>query len=199
MEPATWLVVGLGNPGPEYEHTPHNLGFMAVDRLALRHGIRVTRPECQALAGIGKVSGKDAILAKPQTFMNVSGGSVKQLLGKYSLGLESLILVYDELAFEWGQIRIRPKGSAAGHNGVSSVIRSTGSDEFIRVRIGVSPGGGSFAKGTGADYLLSPIRRGLQGELDTILDQGSDAIESIIAEGVEKTMTKFNRRIAASE
>lgn len=184
-----WLVAGLGNPGPEYERTPHNLGFLAVDRFAERNGIRLTRPECKAWVGLGKANGVDVVVAKPQTFMNLSGVSVKALLEKYALPLASLLLVYDELALPFGQLRIRPKGSAAGHNGVSSVIQSVGSEEFCRLRIGCSPG----HKG-GKEYLLSPMRRELAKELDSTLDLTAQAIETITAKGAEQAMAIYNRR-----
>ena len=184
-----WLVAGLGNPGPEYERSPHNLGFLAVDRFAERNGIRITRPEARAWVGLGKVGSIDVVVAKPQTFMNLSGGSVKVLLQKYQLPLENLLLVYDELALPFGQLRIRPRGSAAGHNGVTSVIQSVGSEEFSRLRIGCSPG----HKG-GKEYLLSPMRREQLLELDPILDTASQAIETITAKGAEQAMAIFNRR-----
>jgi len=188
------LVVGLGNPGPEYESTPHNLGFLAVDRFAVRNSIRITRPECQALVGLGRAGSENVVVAKPQTFMNRSGASVKLLQAKYEVALKDLLVVYDELALPWGQLRLLPKGSAGGHNGTTSVIQSVGSNEFARLRIGCNPGAGPFAKGAGADYLLSPFRKEYLRELDSILDQASQAIEATIAEGVEKAMTIFNRR-----
>ena len=190
--PQRWLVVGLGNPGPEYEFSPHNAGFLAVDRFAAQNGIRVSRKEAMAHVGIGNVGGSEVIVAKPQTYMNESGGSVKQLLPKYELDASALLLVYDELALPWGQLRVRPKGSAAGHNGVSSVIRSTGTEDFPRLRIGVHPG---HPLSSGKDYLLSPVRRGQLKEWDSILMRAAEAIGSIIADGVEKSMAKFNRKI----
>ena len=191
-----WLIVGLGNPGPEYELTPHNLGFLAVDRLAERHGIRVTRPECQAQVGMGRVQGEEVLIAKPQTYMNLSGVSVKGLLEKYGLKPANVLLVYDELALPWMQLRIRSSGSSAGHNGVKSVIANLATEEFARLRIGVSPAtpSGEAGRAGGQKYLLSPIRRGLEKELDQLLDLAADAIESITAEGVEKSMAKYNRR-----
>ncbi len=194
-----WLVAGLGNPGPEYERSPHNLGFLAVDRFAERNGIRLTRPEAQAWVGLGKVGSTDVVVAKPQTFMNLSGGSVRVLLAKYSLPLENLLLVYDELALPFGQLRIRPKGSAAGHNGVSSVIQSVGSEEFCRLRIGCSDTSRTGPSRTGGhkggkEYLLSPMRRELAKDLDSILDLASQAIETITAKGAEQAMAIFNRR-----
>jgi PTH1 family peptidyl-tRNA hydrolase len=191
----TWLIVGLGNPGPEYELTPHNLGFRAVDMLAARHGIRVSRKEAAALVGLGKIGSSPVIAAKPQTYMNVSGPSVGALLEKYELGPENLVLVYDELALPWMNVRVRPKGSPAGHNGVESVARSLGTTEFARVRLGIHPG---HPIGDGAKFVLSPIGRAQWKELDEMLEQAALAVESIIAEGVDKAMAKFNRRAQGS-
>src|ERR1700686_4015233 len=117
-----FLVAGLGNPGEEYVHTPHNLGFLVVDRLAERHGIRVTRKDSKALAGVGEIDGRPVMLAKPQTFMNLSGTSLQPLMEKHTIELHELIVVYDELDLPWGALKIKPKGSAAGHNGMKSVI-----------------------------------------------------------------------------
>ncbi len=185
------LVVGLGNPGPDYESTPHNLGFLTVDRLAARHSIRVSRLECRALVGAGLIEGKPALLAKPQTFMNLSGQSVKGLLEKHGLKPEHLILVYDELDLPWMSMRIRPKGSGAGHNGVQDVIRCLGTQEFVRLRLGIDPG---HPVRDGAKYVLAPFKSGQKKELDELLDAASAAVESIIAGGVEKAMAAYNRR-----
>jgi peptidyl-tRNA hydrolase, PTH1 family len=192
------LVVGLGNPGPEYEHTPHNLGFLAVERFALRQGIRLTRPEAQAFVGLGSFRERRVIVAKPQTFMNRSGVSIKLLLQKYELTAQDLLVVYDELALPWGRLRLLMSGSAGGHNGMKSTIQSLDTDEFCRLRIGCNPGVGPFSKGAGADYLLSPIRREYDKGLDSLLDEVAEGIESYIAEGAVKAMTKINRR-AGSE
>ena len=185
-----YLIVGLGNPGPEYEKTPHNLGFLAVDRLAERHGIRITRSEAKALSGVGMMNGVTVVLAKPQTFMNLSGTSVSALLAKYELVPSNLLLVYDELALEWGSLRVRPKGSSAGHNGVQSVIDSLGTEEFARIRLGIRPD----QLAGNIEYVLAPFRRALKDELDSILDTASRAVESVMTEGVEKAMAKYNRR-----
>ena len=190
-----FLVAGLGNPGEEYAHTPHNLGFMVVDRLAEMHQIRVTRRDSKALVGVGQIAGRDAMLAMPQTFMNLSGTSLKPLMEKHELTAADLILVYDELALPWTSLRIKPRGSSAGHNGVDSVIRSLGTPEFIRVRLGVHPG---HPLASGMEYLLSPFKRSQLKELEQLVAQGADAVVSIIAEGVEKAMTKFNRRAQGS-
>jgi PTH1 family peptidyl-tRNA hydrolase len=186
-----WLLAGLGNPGTQYETTPHNLGFLAIDRLSARHGIRVNQPDSKALVGLGKVSGQSAILAKPQTFMNLSGTSVEALCAKYEISAAQVLLIFDDLALPWGGIRIRPEGSAGGHNGVSSVIRSLRTQDFPRIRIGIHPG--EPIRNT-AEFVLSPIRKAQQKALDELLDVAAEAAESIIAEGVEKSMTKFNRR-----
>ncbi|MBM3784961.1 MAG: aminoacyl-tRNA hydrolase [Acidobacteria bacterium] len=187
----SWLIAGLGNPGPEYERSYHNLGFLAIDKLAAGAGIRVTRPESKALTGLGQFAGQPVVLAKPQTFMNLSGGSLGPLLEKYNLPAERLILVYDELALDWGTLRIRPKGSAGGHNGVSSTIRGVGSENFIRVRIGFRP---LHRVGDLKDYVLAPIGRVQLETLEAALTTAVDAVASVITDGVEKAMTKFNRR-----
>jgi len=190
-----FLVAGLGNPGEEYADSPHNLGFKVVDRLAEMHGIRVTRRDSKALAGVGQIAGRDVMLAKPQTFMNLSGTSLKPLMEKHSLTAADLILVYDELALPWASLRVKPRGSSAGHNGVDSVIRSLGTDEFVRVRLGIHPG---HPLASGIDYLLSPMKRSLKKELEQLVADGADAVVSIITEGVEKAMTKYNRRARGS-
>src|SRR6266852_4111180 len=138
-EMVEFLVVGLGNPGDEYENTPHNLGFLVVDRLAEMNAIRVTRKENSSRVGLGEIRGKRVALAKPQTYMNLSGPAVEALLERHELKPDRLILVYDELALPWQDLRIRPKGSDAGHNGVKSVIGSLGTQEFPRVRLGIRP------------------------------------------------------------
>jgi PTH1 family peptidyl-tRNA hydrolase len=186
-----WLIAGLGNPGPEYDLTYHNLGFLAVDRLAESASIRLTRPECKAYVGAGVVAGSPVLLAKPQTFMNLSGGSLQPLLMKYMLPPERLILIYDELALDWGSLRIRYKGSAGGHNGVTSVIRSVGSENFIRVRLGIRP---EHPMKDMKDYVLSKVRKAQMETLDSTMTFTRQAVETIITEGVEKAMTKHNRR-----
>jgi len=185
------LVVGLGNPGEDYEETAHNLGFLVVDRLAVRNSIKIGRKDSRALVGQGIVAGKKVLLAKPQTFMNVSGESVNGLLVKHEIAPGDLILVYDELDLPWQSLRIRPHGSAAGHRGVDSVIRTVGTNQFPRVRLGIH--GGRREK-DGAQIVLGQLKRAQKQELDEILDHASQAVESIIAEGVEKSMAKFNRR-----
>jgi PTH1 family peptidyl-tRNA hydrolase len=186
-----WLVVGLGNPDAEYALSPHNIGFMVIDRLAERNGARVTRTESRALAGLCEVSGQKLMLAKPQTYMNLSGGAVRPLLDKNGLGPERLIVVYDDHDLAWQSLRIRKNGSAGGHHGMESVIGSIGTSEFMRVRLGIDPGGTRRAEPA---YLLKPLRREQLKELDDFLDYAAQAVESIVSEGAEKAMTRFNRR-----
>src|SRR5205807_3980204 len=135
-----FLVAGLGNPGVEYALTPHNLGFLTIDRLAERHAIRVTRKDSRALMGVGQIAGREVMLAQPQTFMNLSGAAVGQLMEKHAIAPDGLVVVYDELDLPWAALRIKPKGSAAGHNGMQSVIDHLKTNEIVRVRIGVHPG-----------------------------------------------------------
>ncbi len=188
-----FLVAGLGNPGEKYEATPHNLGFLVVDALAARHSIRMSRLECQAVIGQGTIRNQSVLLVKPQTFMNLSGVAIKPLMQKNEVDLNDLILVYDELALPWGGLRLRPDGSAAGHNGVQDVIDKLGTQLFPRVRLGVHPGY-PLTSGKGADYLLSRFSRQQNETLDEFIGYAADATESIIAEGVSLSMTRFNRR-----
>ncbi len=188
-----WLVAGLGNPGEQYAETPHNLGFMVADVLAARHGIRITRPDSLSLTGPGLIAGKPVLLAKPQTFMNLSGTSLKPLMAKHEILPENLILVYDDLDLPWGKIRVRPKGSPGTHNGVKSVTASLGTQDFPRVRIGIHPG---HPLSSGIDYVLSRLSRQQKKELDELLGRTADAVSLIIAEGVEKAMAGFNSTAA---
>ena len=185
------MVVGLGNPGPEYEKTMHNLGFLALDRLAEQRGIRVTRPESKALVGVGSVGGAEAVLVKPLTYMNLSGTAVKPLAERYEVGPERIVVIYDELDLPWTGVRVRPGGSAGGHHGIESVIRQLGTQQCPRIRVGIHPG---HPVKNGAEFVLSPLRKAQLEELDEVLDHVASAAESIIADGVEKAMTRFNRR-----
>jgi peptidyl-tRNA hydrolase, PTH1 family len=185
-----FLIAGLGNPGPEYEYTPHNLGFMVIDWLAESHAIRVSRKENMAYVGLGAIKENQVALAKPQTFMNLSGSAVKGLLERYELTPGRLILVYDELDLPWQTLKIKPKGSAAGHKGAQSVISSIGTSNFTRVRIGIHPG----HPVDGESFVLRPFKKSQKKEVEEIVTRAAEAVEFIIAEGVEKSMTVFNRR-----
>lgn len=185
-----FLIVGLGNPGEEYERTPHNLGFRVIDRVAETNSIRVTRKENVSLVGLGRIRDVEVALAKPQTYMNVNGPAVRGLLERYELKPDRLLVVYDELALPWGELRVRPKGSDAGHNGVKSLISSLGTNEFARIRMGIHPG----HPVNGVQYVLAPFKRAQLEESEEMVGRAAAAVESVIAEGVEKTMAAYNRR-----
>jgi PTH1 family peptidyl-tRNA hydrolase len=194
------LVVGLGNPGIEYQFTPHNAGFLAIDRLAEICGVTVANRRGKALTAKARLAGQDVLLAKPETFMNLSGLSVAALLKDLELesSAEDLIILYDELAIPLGQLRIRERGSAAGHNGIKSILSSLGTEEFIRIRIGVGKPPtvtGREVKAGGTNYLLAPMRRMMLQELDEVLDKVVRATEMILTDGVKKAMNEFNRKV----
>jgi peptidyl-tRNA hydrolase, PTH1 family len=190
------LIVGLGNPGPEYQWTPHNLGFLAVDELANRNGIRVERPEAQALVGLGKVAGKEVILAKPQTYMNLSGNSVGRLMDKYEVEPAELLLMFDERDLPWGMIRIGERGSPGTHNGAKSVTSAVGTQDFARLRLGVGP---DQLVGDLAAYVLRPMKKGeLEGVAEMLVTAG-DAVEMILTQGIAAAMNKHNRRVPPPE
>ena len=187
----TFCVVGLGNPGLRYQGTPHNIGFKVVDELGKRHSIRVSKNERLTAVGTGKNRNKDVVLVKPQTFMNDSGAGVSAILTSRTLTNSDLILVYDELDLPWTALRIKRNGSAAGHNGVKSVIAALKTDVFIRVRVGIRP---DHPINDAAAYVLAPFEREMKDEVDEVVSYTADAIESIVAEGAVKAMAKFNRR-----
>ena len=185
------LIVGLGNPDPEYQWTPHNLGFMAVDELANRNGISVERPEAMALVCKGKVAGEEVILAKPQTYMNLSFISVRELLAKYDLGVEDLLVLWDEAQLPLGTIRIHPDGSAGSHNGAKSVIGALGTQRFARLRMGCAP---DHPLGSRKEYVLRPMRKAELEVAAEMIGEAGDAVEMILGQGLDAAMTKFNRR-----
>jgi peptidyl-tRNA hydrolase, PTH1 family len=190
------LIVGLGNPGPEYEFTPHNMGFLAVDVLGGRAGIRVTRPEAKSYVGLGSIAGNEVVLAKPQTAMNLSGTAVRMLLERYECKAAEMIVLSDEAALPWGMLRIRERGSAGGHNGLKSIIASVGSNEFIRVRLGVKP---EYPLEDMAEYVLHTMRKPEREVAAQMTADAAEAVELILAEGAGKAMAKFNRRVATDE
>jgi peptidyl-tRNA hydrolase, PTH1 family len=186
------LIVGLGNPGPEYQWTPHNLGFLAVDEIANRNDIRVERPEAQALVGLGKVAGKEVILAKPQTYMNLSGGSVGRLMEKYEVEPEELLVMFDERDLPWGMIRIGERGSAGTHNGAKSVIGVVGTPEIARLRMGCGP---DHPVSDLAAYVLRPMNKSDLEVAAEMVAAAGDAVELILTEGIAAAMNKYNRRV----
>ena len=196
------LIVGLGNPGPQYAFTPHNAGFLAIDRIAAICDVQVTNRRGRAQTARTKLAGHDVLLAKPETFMNLSGLSVAALLQELELDVEDLIVLYDELAIPLGTLRIRERGSAGGHNGVKSISGVLGTEEWIRVRIGIGKPpleSGREVKAGGTDYLLSPMRKAELAELDEVLDQAVRAVEAVLTRGVSAAMNEFNRKVEPEE
>jgi PTH1 family peptidyl-tRNA hydrolase len=185
------LIVGLGNPGPEHQWTPHNLGFLAIDELANRNSIRVERPEAQALVGLGKVAGHDIILAKPQTYMNLSGNSVGRLMDKYEVEPSELLVLFDERDLPWGMIRIGERGSPGTHNGAKSVTSAVGTQEFARLRLGCGP---DHPVGDLAAYVLRPMKKAELEVAGEMVATSGDAVELILTSGIQVAMNKFNRR-----
>ena len=185
------LIVGLGNPDPEYQWTPHNLGFMAVDELANRNSIRVERPEGKALVGRGKIAGEQVVLAKPQTYMNLSGVSVRELLAKYELDVSDLLAMWDEAQLPLGTIRIHPDGSAGSHNGAKSVISSVGTQQFARLRLGC---GADHPVASRKEYVLRPMRKADLEVASEMIGNAGDAVELILSQGIDVAMNKYNRR-----
>ncbi len=190
------LIVGLGNPGPEYEWTPHNMGFLAVDALAERTRIRVTHPEAKALVGRGELAGQEIVLAKPQTMMNLSGVAVQMLIERYECDRSETIVLIDEVDLPWGMLRIRERGRNSTHNGLRSVIASLGTDEFIRVRMGVKP---ERIWGDRRDYVLCTMGSDERQIAQEMVVQAADAVELILTEGLAKAMVRFNRKARLEE
>jgi PTH1 family peptidyl-tRNA hydrolase len=179
------LIVGLGNPGIEYQFTPHNLGFLTVDRIATDRNVEVRNHQCRALTGRTQVGNEQVLLAKPDTFMNLSGISVKELLNEYELHPESdLIVIYDELDLPLGTIRIRQRGSSAGHNGMKSIIGALGTQEFLRIRLGIAP----------EKRILKPFTKRQLKVVDEVLDLAAEAVQVILTEGPGAAMNRFNRK-----
>jgi PTH1 family peptidyl-tRNA hydrolase len=193
-----FLVVGLGNPGPDYVWTPHNAGFMAIDRIAQQEGVVVQNRRCRAETATCRVAGRAVILAKPETFMNLSGVAVAMLLREFEADpARDLLVIYDELDLALGTFKIRERGSTAGHNGARSVTGALGGQEWLRLRIGVRPDLPPEAPGgrrMGKDYLLSPMRKADLTVLDEVLDRVAIATRKIIGEGPGPAMNEFNRR-----
>jgi peptidyl-tRNA hydrolase, PTH1 family len=194
------LIVGLGNPGIEYQFTPHNAGFLAVDRIAEGCGVELTNRRGRALTARARIAGQDVLLAKPETFMNLSGLSVAALIQELEIAnpSEDVIVLYDELALPLGTLRIRERGSANGHNGVKSISGVLGTEEWIRIRIGVGKpalADGREVKAGGKDYLLSPMRRMQLEVLDEVLDRARSAVEMVLTKGVGAAMNEFNRAV----
>ncbi len=186
-----YLIVGLGNPGAEYEWTRHNLGFMLIDKLANEAGTTVKRRECQSLVGSAIIEGERVRLAKPQTFMNLSGEAVAGLLAKCEINdvAGSLIVISDDLALPFGKIRLRERGSAGGHNGLKSIIGAIGTNEFIRLRIGIQP---EHPVSDAKSFVLDQLRKTQRAELEEILGNAAEAVHSVLRDGIKKAMSVYN-------
>jgi PTH1 family peptidyl-tRNA hydrolase len=186
------LIVGLGNPGIEYQFSPHNLGFLAIDRIAASLGVELRNRQCRALTARVLSSDQAVLLAKPETFMNLSGVSVRELVEEYDAKPESdLIVIQDELDFPLGTLRIHTRRSSAGHNGIESIIGALGTQDFLRIRMGVAP---ERKVGDGATYLLAPMRKPELAIVDAMLDTAEQAVKVILREGPAAAMNRFNRK-----
>jgi peptidyl-tRNA hydrolase, PTH1 family len=186
------LMVGLGNPGIEYQFTPHNIGFLAVDRIAEQCGVMVDNRHCKALTGRTRIGNDEALLAKPETYMNLSGMSVLELVRKYEVNpQQDLIVIYDELDLALGTIRVRARGSSAGHNGMQSIIDALQTEEIARIRIGVAP---DDPRKGGAKYILAPFRKSQLVAVDEALDLTAQAVNVMVNEGIAPAMNRFNRK-----
>jgi PTH1 family peptidyl-tRNA hydrolase len=196
------LIVGLGNPGIEYQFTPHNLGFLTVDRIANNLGIEIRNRQCRALTArvtidTKTIGGETAILAKPETYMNLSGLSVLELVLEHQVDVtRDLIVIYDELDLPLGTIRIRQRGSSAGHNGMESILGALNTDEFLRIRLGIAP---DRKVVDGVKYVLTPFRKVQEKIVDEVLDMAVQAVEVILKEGPVAAMNRFNRKNEADE
>ena len=186
------LIVGLGNPGIEYQFTPHNLGFLTIDRIANDLGIEVRNRQCRALTARTSIAGTPVVLAKPETYMNLSGLSVVELVAEHQVDVkQDLIVIYDELDLALGTIRIRQRGSSAGHNGMESILGALGTDEFLRIRLGIAP---DRKLSDSVKYVLTPFRKAQDEVVDTVIDTAAQAVEVILKEGPAAAMNRFNRK-----
>jgi PTH1 family peptidyl-tRNA hydrolase len=186
------LIVGLGNPGIEYQFTPHNMGFLAIDRIANECGVEVRNRRCRALTARARIGSEEVLLAKPETYMNLSGLAVRELAAEYEIRPEQdLIVIYDELDLPLGAIRIRQRGSSAGHNGMESIIGALATQEFLRVRLGIAP---ARKVSDGVKYVLTPFRKAQLKVADEVLDSAVEAIKVILTDGPGTAMNRFNRK-----
>lgn len=191
------LIVGLGNPGIEYQFTPHNMGFLAVDRMAEQHGVRINNRQCHASTGKTVIADQEVLLAKPETYMNLSGMSVRELVREHAVEpTRDVIVIYDELDLPLGTIRIRERGTSAGHNGMESIIGALGTTELIRIRLGIAP---EHPVKDGARYVLGQFKKSQLAMVDQELDTAAEAVKVILGEGVAKAMSLYNRKPEAQE
>lgn len=189
-----YIIAGLGNPGRQYAHTRHNVGFDAIDVLAEKYNIKVENGKCKALTGSGRIEGQSVLLVKPLTFMNLSGESIRALTDFYKIDeTTQLIVIYDDISLPPGQLRIREKGSAGGHNGIKSIISHLGGQEFLRIKVGVGekPAGWDLA-----DYVLSRFAEDERKKVEEALKRAADAAVCLMTDGVESAMNEYNRKVS---
>ena len=191
------LIVGLGNPGIEYQFTPHNMGFLAIDCIANECGVEVRNRQCRALTARARIGSEEVLLAKPETYMNLSGLSVRELVAEYEIRPEQdLIVIYDELDLPLGAIRVRQRGSSAGHNGMESIIGALGTQEFLRVRLGIAP---KRQVRDGVKYVLTPLRKAQLKVVGEALGSAVEAVKVILANGPAAAMNRFNRKAGSED
>ena len=184
-----YLIVGLGNPEPEYSKTRHNMGFDVINKLANQYKIDISRTKFEGLYGSGVIEGEKVILLKPQTYMNLSGQSIKKYIDFYKIPLENVVVVYDDMDIEPGKIKIRKKGSAGGHNGMKSIIQMIGTEEFPRIRVGI---GRPIHKDDEINYVIGAIPEEDLKRLDEGIEKAQKAVEEILRNGVDSAMNKYN-------
>lgn len=186
------LLVGLGNPGIEYQFTPHNLGFLTLDRIADQERVHIDNRHGRALTGRTRMGEHEVLLAKPETYMNLSGLAVRALVDEYDVNpAADLLVVYDELDLPFGMVRVRPRGGSAGHNGMESIINALRTEEFPRLRLGIAPG---HPVENGAAFVLAPFRKSQYEAVDALLDTAADAVRVAVTDSVQAAMNRFNRR-----
>ncbi len=188
-----FVIAGLGNPGKKYEKTRHNMGFLVVDRIAEKCGISVKKMKHRALVGEGRISGRRALLVKPQTYMNLSGESIREIVDYYDAELEDVIVIYDDFDLEIGSIRVRKKGSAGSHNGMKSVISHLGSGDFPRVRIGIGKSGDLDWK----DFVIGKVSSQEKDVISEAVDKAADAVLCILEKGIDRAMNEYNVKAKA--
>lgn len=189
-----FVIAGLGNPGRKYENTRHNMGFLVIDRIAEKSGINVNKLKFRALVGDGVISGRKVLLVKPQTYMNLSGESLREVVDYYGVEPEDVLVIYDDFDLETGALRIRKKGSAGSHNGMKSVISHLQSEDFPRIRIGIGRSGSLDWK----DFVIGKVGRDEKKSIEDAVERAAEAVVCILEKGIDAAMNKYNVRIKIS-
>lgn len=189
-----FVIAGLGNPGKKYENTRHNMGFLVVDRIAEKNGIKINKIKHRALVGDGIISGQKVLLVKPQTYMNLSGESLREIAAYYDVALKDMLVIYDDFDLEAGTLRIRKKGSSGSHNGMKSVIYQLQSENFPRIRIGIGKSGGQDWK----DFVIGKVSRRDRELIESAVDRAADAVACILEKGIDIAMNQYNVKAISS-